>query len=139
MSKSNKNTYTSRPFANVAPLESDSNLSAERRKKPRACAVRRGATLRVAKTAVHCNEPPVHKQTLNTCETWGSLLTWASLLHCHQKTHYCANIMTLLFSFLLLQGILIMLMVFSVLELLIAMSFSVLTRQFDCCDCEEWC
>ncbi|XP_045710711.1 membrane-spanning 4-domains subfamily A member 5-like [Phyllostomus hastatus] len=40
---------------------------------------------------------------------------------------------------ILFLGILIMLMVFSILELLIAMSFSVLSRQFDCCDCEEWC
>ncbi|KAM5317318.1 membrane-spanning 4-domains subfamily A member 5 [Glossophaga mutica] len=40
---------------------------------------------------------------------------------------------------ILFLGILIMLMVFSVLELLIALSFSVLSRHFDCCDCEEWC
>ncbi|KAF6104903.1 membrane spanning 4-domains A5 [Phyllostomus discolor] len=39
----------------------------------------------------------------------------------------------------LFLGILTMLMVFSILELLIAMSFSLLSRQFDCCDCEEWC
>ncbi|KAM7084905.1 membrane-spanning 4-domains subfamily A member 5 isoform 2-T2 [Molossus nigricans] len=36
-------------------------------------------------------------------------------------------------------GILILLIAFSTIELLIAMSFSILSRPFDCCDCEEWC
>ncbi|XP_036993720.1 membrane-spanning 4-domains subfamily A member 5 [Artibeus jamaicensis] len=40
---------------------------------------------------------------------------------------------------ILFLGILIVLMVFSILELLITMSFLVLSKQFDCCDCEEWC
>ncbi|XP_066108946.1 membrane-spanning 4-domains subfamily A member 5-like [Saccopteryx bilineata] len=40
---------------------------------------------------------------------------------------------------ILFLGILIMLMAFSIIELLIAMSFSVLSKSFDCCDCEEWC
>ncbi|XP_054419653.1 membrane-spanning 4-domains subfamily A member 5 [Pteronotus mesoamericanus] len=40
---------------------------------------------------------------------------------------------------ILFLGILSMLMAFSILELLIAMSFSIFSRHFDCCDCEEWC
>ncbi|KAM5225800.1 membrane-spanning 4-domains subfamily A member 6D-like isoform 2-T2 [Hipposideros larvatus] len=36
-------------------------------------------------------------------------------------------------------GILTMLTAFSVIELLISMSFAILTRPFDCCDCEQWC
>ncbi|KAK1335836.1 hypothetical protein QTO34_003634 [Cnephaeus nilssonii] len=36
-------------------------------------------------------------------------------------------------------GILIMLVAFSTIELLIAMFYSIFSRSFDCCDCEEWC
>ncbi|XP_016055854.1 PREDICTED: membrane-spanning 4-domains subfamily A member 5 [Miniopterus natalensis] len=36
-------------------------------------------------------------------------------------------------------GILIMLIAFSIIQLLIAMSFSICSKSFDCCDCEEWC
>nr|KAF6343204.1 membrane spanning 4-domains A5 [Pipistrellus kuhlii] len=36
-------------------------------------------------------------------------------------------------------GILIMLVVFSTTELLIAIFYSIFSRSFDCCDCEEWC
>ncbi|XP_019511566.1 PREDICTED: membrane-spanning 4-domains subfamily A member 5-like isoform X2 [Hipposideros armiger] len=36
-------------------------------------------------------------------------------------------------------GILTVLTAFSVIELLISMSFAILTRPFDCCDCEQWC
>ncbi|XP_006091706.1 membrane-spanning 4-domains subfamily A member 5 [Myotis lucifugus] len=36
-------------------------------------------------------------------------------------------------------GLLVMLIAFSTIELLIAMSYSICSRSFDCCDCEEWC
>ncbi|EPQ04090.1 Membrane-spanning 4-domains subfamily A member 5 [Myotis brandtii] len=92
---------------------------------------------------------------------WSSILMRMSqTMNCFSVLAATAGIILLVFGFILDQnylcgysgevsqckaintlfiGLLIMLIAFSTIELLIALSYSICSRSFDCCDCEEWC